>query len=88
MKGYYVFVPTDENGHASIPLSGSKVKIFTAQASGNFNGDVDKNLSPESMTELCQEKVWVAVINHTVIRINIQRAVCRHLINVNQECHS
>jgi len=47
----------DENGHGSIPLSDSKVKIFAKQTSGNVI--VDKKLSSERMTELHQEKVGV-----------------------------
>lgn len=48
----------DENGHGSIPLSDSKVKIFAKQTAGNVN--VEKKLSSERMTELHQQKMNIA----------------------------
>jgi len=48
-------MPAGENGHGSVPLSDSEVKIFAKQTFENIN--VDKKLTSERMTELHQEKV-------------------------------
>ena len=44
-----------ENGHGSVPLSDSKVKVFAKQTFENIS--VDNKLTSERMAELHQEKV-------------------------------
>lgn len=50
-----IFLSAGENGHGSVPLSDSKVKVFAKQTFENIS--VDKKLTSERMAELHQEKV-------------------------------